>query len=141
MANALGRWAKDLISHDEQIAEKPQNTLRDLSAVIEHMTADERKRNLEQLRAVSVIYFQGRHNMDFPPEFKHDLKALEKRAERLNEVDTARATLQKLGGPPTIETIYESLERSEKARAISHARAPRHEVVQAQGMEASVGYS
>jgi len=51
-----------------------------------------------------------------PPEVRHELRSLHRQVEKLNTVDQAREVLQKYGGPPTKETVADSLERSVRER-------------------------
>ena len=111
------RWVKDRMTQDENINGKPRDKIRNLSDAVHHMTPTERKRNLEHVNAYVEYYYQGHHKEAVPHEVRNELRSLNRQVERLNTVDQAREVLQKYGGPPTKETVADSLERSVRERA------------------------
>ena len=117
------RWAKDRLSHDEQISIHPSKAITSVNDVLVQLSASERKKNIENVKAYADLYYQGRHNMDVPKEVQQRIEQLEKRAERANVVDQARQTIAAYGGPPTKETIAASLERSRQERSLEQAPA------------------
>jgi uncharacterized protein YdiU (UPF0061 family) len=110
------RWVKDQFVQDENVNGRPQGKIRELSDALVHLTPAERKRNVEHLKAYVDYYYQGHHNEAVPAEIRQQLGRLDRQVERLNTVDQARQILQKYGGPPTKETVAESLERSARQR-------------------------
>src|SRR4051794_33155582 len=110
------RWLRDRTTTDENINGRPQDKIRALYDALVHLTPEERNRNLEHIKAYSDYYFQGHQREQVPAEIKQSYIALSKEASRLNTVDQAREVLFKYGGPPTRETIENSLERSVQQR-------------------------
>ena len=117
LTDSAGRWMKDRLSDDPDIKETPEKSAKRLAGAIEKLSAEERQKNLQHLRAYSDLYYQGRHNMAVPKEMTEELKRLEERAQRLNTVDRARAVVQQFGGPPSEQSLHEALERSQLQRA------------------------
>lgn len=107
------RWVKDRFgSHDENINGTPHHWMRKAQEAFPEYSQAERQRNLEHLRAYATYYYKDH----VPAEIRQELTTMEHTAERLNAVDQARVVLEKYGGPPSRETIAESLERSMKER-------------------------
>ncbi len=117
------RWAKDRLSHDEQISIHPNKAISSVNDVLTQLSASERKKNIENVKAYADLYYQGRHNRDVPKEVQQRIDQLEKRAERAHVVDQARQVIAAYGGPPTKETIAASLERSQQERTVQQAPA------------------
>jgi len=116
LTDSAGRWVKDRLSDDPDIKETPEKSAKRLAGAIEKLSAEERQKNLQHLRAYSDLYYQGRHNMAVPKEMTEELKRLEERAQRLNTVDRARGVVQQFGGPPSEQSLNEALERSQAQR-------------------------
>jgi len=131
LTNSAGRWVKDRLSNDPDIKETPERGAKRLAEAIEQLSAEERQKNLQHLRAYSDLYYQGRHNMAVPKEMTEELKRLEERAQRLNTVDRARTVVQQFGGPPSEESLKEALERSQRQRAQAQQLRPLPVQVQA----------
>lgn len=121
ISDELKRWTKDRFSRDENITVTPAKALKSVDEILSELSSTERRRNIEHLKAYADLYYQGRHNMDLPKDVRDNITQLEKRAERLNVVDIAKDLVTKYGGPPSRQTIAESLERSaqERGRDIS----------------------
>lgn len=117
MLDEARRRIRDYFSHDEQITVRPAIAIQEIAANLSSMTAKERSRNVEHIKAYADLYYQGRHNENVPGDVREQLRFLERRTERLNTVDAARAIVEMYGGPPSRETVIESLERSEKERS------------------------
>jgi hypothetical protein len=115
-ADELKRWIKDRLSRDEDITVHPTKALQMVEQALPDLSATERQRNLDHVKAYADLYYQGRHDVEVPNEIRGIIDSLAKRAERLNVVDTAREIVVKLGGPPSRQTIQESLQRSGQAR-------------------------
>jgi hypothetical protein len=133
------RWVKDRLVEDENVNGRPHAKIRELSDALVHLTPGERKRNVEHLKAYVDYYYQGHHNEAVPVAVRHELGRIDRQIERLNTVDQARHILQKYGGPPTKETVAESLQRSalQRGKELSKvtSRAPQKEVVHAPSMD------
>jgi hypothetical protein len=112
LLDSTRRWIRDRTTDDELIQGKPIDKIESLSRVIVHLASEERQKNLEHLKAYIDYYYQGHHREQVPPETKQAFNNLSKEVSRLNVVDQAREILQQYGGPPTKETIQNSLERS-----------------------------
>ena len=120
IADEIKRWTKDRFSQDENITTTPTKALRSVEENFSEFSSTERRRNIEHLKAYADLYYQGRHNTDVPKELRDSLQQLDKRAERLNAVDTAREVVAKFGGPPSPRTVEESLQRSLQERNREH---------------------
>lgn len=129
ISDELKRWAKDRLSHDEQISIHPTKAITAINDALTNLSSAERKKNIEHAKAYADLYYQGRHNMDVPKEVHQSIQQLERRAERLNVVDHARQVVAAYGGPPTKETVAASLERSAQERAIQNAPATQTKTV------------
>lgn len=110
------RWVKDRTTRDEYIEGTPSEKIGQLYQNLSHMTPSERDKGVEHIKAYATYYYKGHHNEPIPKEQIQQLYSLERRAHQLNDVDAARETLHRYGGPPTSDTIRESLERSETER-------------------------
>jgi hypothetical protein len=108
------RWLKDRFSHDDGITVTPKVSIRHAEKHLGQMNATERERTLKHLKAYSDLYYQGRHNESVPYEVRSKLQAMERRIERLNTVDQARKIVQQYGGPPTRQTVMDSITRTAK---------------------------
>ena len=124
----VGRWVRDQFSSDENISGTPRAAMKDLERSLMAMTAGERQDRFNHVNSYTEVYFKGHHKMDIPADERQQLKAMEKRIERLNTVDHHRKIVESYGGPPTSRTIEESLERSrdqrERERVKEHAKTP-----------------
>lgn len=110
------RWVKDRFTQDDLIDGSPKEKLREAERVLAQLSPAERTRTLEHAQAYATYYYEGHHRERVPPEVQRELTKVEKQVERMNAVDAARETLHRYGGAPTMHTIYESLDRSEKER-------------------------
>lgn len=110
------RWAKDKFSQDEMIDGTPKEKLREAERALPQLSQSERTRTLEHVQAYATYYYEGHQRERVPAEVRQELAKIEKQVERMNSVDAARETLHRYGGAPTMHTIAESLERSEKER-------------------------
>jgi hypothetical protein len=108
------RWVKDRFSHDDGITVTPKVSIHHAEKYLGQMNATERERTLKHLQAYSTLYYQGRHNEKVPFEVRTKLQAMERRIERLNTVDQARKIVEQYGGPPTRQTVMDSLTRTAK---------------------------
>lgn len=119
------RRIRDYFSYDEEISVRPSQALRDIEPNLGNMTATERTRAVEHIKAYSDLYYQGRHNERVPEDVSIRLRNLEHHAERLNTVDAARQIVKAYGGPPTRETVLDALDRSYKERHREQATVAR----------------
>lgn len=110
------RWTKDRFTSDEFIDGTPKEKLREAERALTQLSQAERLRTMEHIRAYATYYYEGHHRENIPADVRHELERLEKQAQRMNNVDQAREVLHRYGGAPTIHTIAESLERSQKER-------------------------
>lgn len=120
------RWLKDRLGQDEYIDGTPKQHIARIDEALAHLNTAERLRQLDHIRAYSDYYYQGRHKESVPGDVRQQLRTLENRIERLNAVDQARDILQKMGGPPSRQTIADSLDRSMRQR-IDERRSIRQE--------------
>lgn len=110
------RWMKDRLTTDEMIHGTPKQHMAMLEDHLVNLTPAERLKEIDRLKAYTTYYYQGHHNESTPADFRQQMRTMDQRVERLNAVDAARETLQKYGGPPSRETIAESLDRSFRER-------------------------
>lgn len=103
------RWFKDQFSHDEQISGSPKPIIREAEKRLDKMNSAERTRTITHLRAYADLYYQGRHNENVPTEVQTKFQQMQQRIDRLNSVDKARQIVQQYGGPPTKQTVLDSL--------------------------------
>jgi hypothetical protein len=116
MLDNARRWMNDRTTSDENIQGTPKEKIRELSEALPRLTAEERSRSLEHVKAYTDYYYAGHQREQVPPEIRQQVNAIHKEANRLAVVDQAREVLQKYGGPPTRETLVNSLERSSHQR-------------------------
>jgi hypothetical protein len=112
MLDSARRKMRDLTTTDENISGTPKEKIRELSAALSDLTPQERQRNLEHIKAYTDYYYVGHQREKVPAEIQQAVNSLHKESNRLAVVDQAREVLQKHGGPPTRETLIDSLERS-----------------------------
>jgi hypothetical protein len=112
MLDSARRKMRDLTTTDENISGTPKEKIRELSAALSDLTPQERQRNLEHVKAYTDYYYVGHQRERVPTEIQQAVNSLHKESNRLAVVDQARDVLQKHGGPPTRETLIDSLERS-----------------------------
>jgi hypothetical protein len=110
------RWLKDQFSHDEQISGSPKPIIREAEKRLDKMNSDERTRTITHLKAYADLYYQGRHNENVPTEVQTKFQEMQQRIDRLNSVDKARQVVQQYGGPPTKQTVLDSLSRTYQQR-------------------------
>ncbi|HEX4772241.1 MAG TPA: hypothetical protein VH351_15500 [Bryobacteraceae bacterium] len=127
------RWIKDQFVTDEHVTMTPKAALRQLETALVDLSPGERQRNIEHLRHYADSYYLGRHRETVPREVLAAFSELTREATRLNAVDRARELVASYGGPPTRQTLADSLERSARQRALrlENAAAPQHERVSA----------
>jgi hypothetical protein len=126
------RWLKDRLSaQDEYIDGTPREKIQTLKDALPGMSAAERVRNLEHVRAYTTNYHLSRHNEAVPRETVQELYQIQRTAEKLSAVDHARSVMDRYGGPPSLQTINDALERSQKERE-SQREAPREAVAEQQ---------
>src|SRR4051794_17325978 len=112
MLDNARRKVKDWTTPDENIQGTPKEKVRELSAVLGQLTPQERERSVQHVKAYLDYYFvthQGEKRV--PAEMQKDFRQLVEQSNRLTAVDNARVVLQQYGGPPTRDTLNESLER------------------------------
>jgi hypothetical protein len=112
------RWLKDQFVTDEHITMTPKKAIRQLETALPDLSPSERARNIDHLRNYADSYYLGRHREAVPREVTATFAQLSKEAARLDIVDRAREVVASYGGPPTRQTIADSLERSAQERAI-----------------------
>ena len=120
------RWLKDQLTHDENIDGTPEEKIKFLTANLKGMTVQERRTQVEHLKAYVDYYYVGHQNEAVPPKTKEEMRQLERTAEKMNLLDMALKTLDKFGGPPTRETVLDAVERSYKERAKEHQKDHSH---------------
>ena len=127
------RWVKDRFVTDEHITTTPKAALRQLETALPDLSPGERQRNIEHVRHYTDSYYLGRHREAVPREVLATFSELTREATRLNAVDRARELVASYGGPPTRQTLADSLERSARERALrlENAAAPQRERVSA----------
>jgi hypothetical protein len=116
MLDDARRWVTDRLSHDEYINGTPKEHMRTVDESLSQLSPNERLRNVAHVRAYSEYYYQGRHRESVPAEVRQQFAEMDRRIERLNAVDAARETLTGYGGPPSRDTVAESIDRSIKER-------------------------
>jgi hypothetical protein len=122
------RWIKDqFYRNDEDIQGSPKPALQFAQRNLLQMSAEERSQTVQHLNSYARLYYNGRHNERIPHEVERGLISIERRADRLNAVDQAREVVKKYGGPPTKETILDSLHRSYEASKTKSMSQPVHE--------------
>lgn len=139
------RWIVDRFSQDEDITVHPKKSLAAVETDLARLSPAERNRLIEHVKAYADLYYQGRHNVAVPEDVRARLGALERRAVRLNTVDAASEIVAKYGGPPTRETVIESLERSQKewlGKQVKQApyKAAAAQQQKSEGVSAGVGW-
>lgn len=96
------RWLVDRAQkNDEAITITPKESLRGVDQKLLHMSAPERERTINHLKAYADLYYVGRHNEPVPADVQASLKNLETRSEKLAIVDQAKVVLAQYGGPPS----------------------------------------
>lgn len=123
----------------------PKESIAAVESDLARLTPTERSKLIEHVKAYANLYYQGRHNVAVPEDVRARVGALERRAVRLNTVDAAREIVAKYGGPPTRQTVIESLERSQKEWLGKQAKPAPHKAAAAQqqkseGVSAGVGW-
>ena len=132
------RWIKDRFVTDEHVTMAPKAALRQLETALADLSPGERQRNIEHLRYYSDSYYLGRHREAVPREVLVTFSQLTREATRLNTVDRAREFVASYGGPPTRQTVADSLERSARERAVRLENAAATAVTPQREREASV---
>jgi hypothetical protein len=112
------RWLKDQFVSDEHITITPKQAIRQLETALPDLSPSERARNIDHLKNYADSYYLGRHREAVPREVAATFAQLSKEAARLDVVDRAREVVASYDGPPTRQTIADSLERSAEERAI-----------------------
>jgi hypothetical protein len=107
----MRRRAKDAFAKDEQIT-RPMTGIRDLEKTVLTLTPAIRQQEYDRVMDNAKTYHNGRHNEQIPVEVLGRLHALNRRIDRLNEVEAARDRQMKRGGPPTKNTIAEAVHKS-----------------------------
>ena len=109
--DGLRRRAKDAFAKDEQIT-RPITGVRDLEKAVLTLTPEIRKQEFDRNMDNAKAYYNGRHNEQIPVDVLERLHTLNRRIDRLNEVEAARERQMQRGGPPTKNTIAEAVHRS-----------------------------
>lgn len=118
MLDDARRKMKDWTTSDENIQGSPKTKIKELSEALSQLTPQERQRNIEHIKAYLDYYYvahQGEKKI--PVEVHKEFSKMVEQSNRLTAVENARMVLQQYGGPPTRETIENSLERSANQRA------------------------
>jgi hypothetical protein len=111
------RWLRDQFTNDPNIDGTPQEKINELSKSLPHLTPELRKERLEHVQGYTNYYYgvhQGEKQV--PDAISKQVKELGDEVKRLAVMDEARAILHKYGGPPTRQTIEDSLRRSAEQR-------------------------
>jgi hypothetical protein len=118
MLDSARRKVRDWTTSDENIQGSPKTKIKELSAALGNLTPQERERNVEHVKAyLDYYYITHQGEKKIPAEMQTAFQQLAEQSNRLTAVENARLVLQQYGGPPTRETIHESLERSAHQRA------------------------
>src|SRR4051794_23239301 len=118
MLDDARRKMKDWTTLDEDIQGSPKTKIKEFSAALSQLTPQERQRNVEHVKAYLDYYYvahQGEKKI--PAEVHKEFSKIVEQLNRLTAVENARVVLLQYGGPPTRETIENSLERSASQRA------------------------
>jgi hypothetical protein len=67
-SDELKRWIKDRLSRDEDVTVHPAKALQLVEQAFPDLSATERQRNLDHLKAYADLYYQGRHDMEVPKQ-------------------------------------------------------------------------
>lgn len=116
--NEFGRWLHDeFFSHDEHNEGNPKGVMKELRNSMANLTPEERNKQLQHITSYVDYYYGGIHSMRTPHDVARETRQLGESIARLNTVDAARETLERLGGAPTRETIRDAVERSLNERS------------------------
>lgn len=118
------RSLSDQFMNEEENTGSPKPHLRKLEANLHTLTPTVRLTEIQFLRSYSEKYYKGFHSeATVPSEVAQTFRKLDRQAEKLNVLSAADEVIRRHGGPPTKDTIYEAIDRSEKERIASRMAA------------------
>jgi hypothetical protein len=112
----LRRWWRDVRTQDENIKGTPERQIRDLERVFTSLTPDQQQREIDWRRKYANYYYLIHQGERTPQQIHQAFGRLTRAMQDQQLREDARRALHYYGGPPTRETLAESLERSQQER-------------------------
>ena len=116
ISDSLRRWWRDVRTRDENIQGTPEQQIRDLEKVFTKLTPDQQQREIDWRRKYANYYYLIHQGERTPQHIHQSFGRLTRAMQEQQLREDARRALHYYGGPPTRETLAESLERSQQER-------------------------
>lgn len=125
--SAVNMWIRDRVEVDSRFQVSAKQYVRELEHNIERLHPDQRRNAVDHAREYAVLYYGERHkNTPIPHRVTARLDELERRAERSDRLDKARAFVQKYGSPEkALATFMKAPEKTREPKTkIPEAERP-----------------